>query len=717
MKTTSPLLKTLKTIFLGLFLSCFLTLWGCEKNNPPINTAKIDTNQQNTTVIQHLQVQNPAFFAALYNEEQVFISGSDGTIIQADINLAATKTIQWSAVKTQSSDNILAIASAPNNAQLVAVGENGLILHSTKQGKNWQRKISHTDKKLTAVTFDSAHQTWIAGGDQGVLLRGTTTDTEWTKIDTRHNANLSNIYYLAEQKILAAIGENGLLMLSRDGGNQWQTIALPTSAALIKLAAIDRTIIIACADGTLLRSEKDWEDWQLINTGSSAYLTDLLYDAAHNTLLVISAEGEIIISDNGGKTWAPVADTNEYLTDILALKNSEKLIVAGANGTQLISDNGGRTWSKLPPLTSASIHGLIDIGNRRVVAYGEGGLLMQSDNAGENWQLVHAPVTGFVHQLIQLTTGNWLAVGAKGLLLTSNNQGQDWQPIDSAQQSSDYFFSIIRDKKTDALITAGPPGTVLTSNDQGQSWHVRFSLGDINQGYFHQLLSNDKGTIVALAGPGNTHYSHNSGTIWAASEHDNNKHLFAGIYDATHRQFVAIGQAGAIQISQDGKKWTSITAHISKNLHAIYSTKSTVWIGGEEGLLLRSNTAGSTWETINTNTRHTILSIVALRSGTLLATGNNGLILRLANSASEWQIIANPTQDVLRKPVQDPATEIIYLASRSGAILYSRDDGQHWATMEPITQASIKTLAIDSASNALLGGGERLVRIPLLNPE
>lgn len=705
----------IKILHYGFILSCCF-FFGCEKNTE--ENSLVHTPY--TTAIPNLHVANPAFFIDLHTNSHAFIAGSDGTIIFSDANVPAqttpTPNHAWQAVNVPTGKNILALASDEEATNLIAVGEDGLILHSQNAGKNWQIKTSGTHKKLHSIVFDPEYKTWVSVGEQGTILQGKTNQFDhWNIIDAGQQATLSGIYYVAAQKKLLAIGENGVLLVSDDGGNQWQTIALQTEATLTGLVSINpQTIIITCADGSILRSEKTVTEWELIATSSAAFPTGLIYDPLHNTTIVLTADGEILISDDGGKLWAPVANIHEYLTDVTLIDAGKKLLASSANGSLLQSDNGGRTWVNLPAVTSASIDGILTLNDERVVAYGEGGLLIQSNDAGNNWTLLNTPVNDFVHQLLKVDTNNWLAVGAKGLLLNSNNHGQNWQAIASIQQKTDYLLSIIRDQKSGALITAGPPGTILVSTDMGKTWRVRLALGDASKGYFHQLLGDNQGTLVALAGPGTNHYSSDAGETWAISESDNSKQLFAGIYDQANQQFIAVGQAGAIQISPDGRIWQAIEAGISQNLQTVYADKNTLWIGGEQGLLLRSDNAGLNWIPITTETTNTILSITQLRGGTLLATGNNGLILRSTDAGENWQLISAPVNDMLRKPLQDAATDITYIASRSGTIIYSRDAGQHWAAMDAFTQASIKTLAIDADTKMLLGGGERLIHIPLL---
>ena len=62
-----------------------------------------------------------------------------------------------------------------------AVGENGVVLHTTNGGARWDIQTSGTEEKLLSVSFADSAVGWATGGDLGVSVILHTTDggTTW----------------------------------------------------------------------------------------------------------------------------------------------------------------------------------------------------------------------------------------------------------------------------------------------------------------------------------------------------------------------------------------------------------------------------------------------------------------------------------------------------------------------------------------------------------
>ncbi len=678
--------------------------------------------------ILNLNVLNPGFFIHKISNGKIFIAGSDGKIILKNFS-----DPQWHAANTPDfNDKITALAANDSGTTLVSVGENGLIALSDDSGLHWRKLPSPTTKTITALTFDSKHQRWIAAGEQGLFLHSDLTGNNWQQASFNNVSTISKILALPTQ--LIAIGENGLIATSIDGGHEWEIIPFISSAALTDIIAVDTHVFISCADGNVMRGDlhgneannEESKRWTLIPTGFTHYLSRIFYHPQQHLLISLSSEGEILLSDDGGNLWAPVSQNNKYLNDIEQSNDGNYLLAVGDHGQLLLSDNAGRTWSAAESPINSNIEGIIAYGENGFIAYGEAGLLMQLTNINDKWKIINYPVSDFVHQLLADTPNNWFAVGAKGTILNSKDQGQSWRPINTDAQEADYFLSGVADKKSGNLITAGPPGTILLKSKNTDKWQVRLALSDSNQGYFHRLATNNMGTVVAVAGPGITHYSTDAGESWKPATIDSSKQLFNVIYDQYHQQFIAVGQEGNIQISTDGKIWNQIPTGIQQALQTVFATERRLWAAGDKGVLIQSTDAGKTWQdaevgssavgTQSNASQSTILALFETQDGSLIASGAQGFIARLVVNERDahWQLIASPTQSSLRTPVQDTATGIIYVPGKTGEIIYSRDDGLHWALLPPVTQGSLKNLYIDDSNNTLIGVGERLILIPLL---
>lgn len=691
-----------------IFLHCSLLFIvaisiGCQKKE-----SEVIKNSETHQGIYQLNVLNAGFFTHQNTKGKIFIAGSDGEIVILD-----NESTQWLAADTPDfNDKITALAANSTGVVLVAVGENGLIAHSNDSGKNWHKRPSPTQKTITTISFDENQQRWIAAGEQGLILISDSIGHNWQQVEFDSASTFSKIVSLSDRII--AIGDNGLIAQSTDSGLDWDIIPPLSTATLTDIAVTDTSILISGADGNLLRGNLETNLWEIVTTGFSTYLSRIFYNGEQKILLSLSSDGDIFLSDDDGNLWAPVSQHNHYLNNIAQSADGKRLLAVGDQGQLLISENMGRTWKAHSSLVNTNIEGAIAIGNNGFIAYGESGLLMQQKDSQSEWQIINHPVGEFVHQLLSDAWDDWIAVGAKGTILHSNNQGKTWQPAITTAQETDYFLSVIQDKKSGNMIAGGPPGTILVAKPHTNEWQTRLALNDYNQGYFHRVIGNDNGTVIAIAGPGITHYSMDAGESWNAANIDNSKQLFNGIYDHHRQLFIAVGQEGIVQLSPDGKNWTISNTGIAQSLQTVYATANSIWVAGDKGVLMQSTDEGKSWQDTSFDSQATILSLFETLDHNLIATGTQGFIARWSNDEKHWQLIGAPTHSSLRTPVQDNDTGIIYTSGKTGEIIYSTDDGLNWKLFPPVTQGSIKYLYIDHHNKMLIGVGERLIRVPLL---
>ena len=674
---------------------------GCQKKEVPVITESTPSG------IHQLNVLNAGFFTHYITSKKIVIAGMDGKIIIKDASSS-----QWRAAKTPDFTNkITSLAANENGSMLIAAGERGLLATSNDAGESWKKIPVPTDKTITTILF--THDVWIAAGEQGLILRGDATGNHWEKIALNSAATISKVLALPTQ--LIAIGENGLMATSDNSGIGWKIIPDITTSTLTDIAAGNDQIIISSADGSFIKGNLATSSWEKIDTGFSTYFSKIFYHQQQKVWICLSSDGDILLSDDGGNLWAPVAQGNHYLNGIAQSHDGKYLFAVGDKGQVLLSNNGGRTWTTQKTPVTTNIEGIIADGSTGFVAYGEAGLLMHLKNPQDNWEVINHPVESFVHQLLVRNENNWVAIGAKGTLLHSGNQGSSWHTIAAPIQESDYFLSIMQDKKSGNLITAGPPGTILIASKKSNEWKVRLALSDANQGYFHRVVGDNKGSIIAIAGPGITQYSTDAGENWSAATIDNDTQLFNATYDQYRQQFIAVGQAGTVQLSPDGKSWTRINTNISQSLQTVYATKNILWAAGDKGVLIYSTDGGKNWQNSTPDTQATLIALFETSEGNLIASGTQGTVLRLDKEDGRWHLITTPTQSGLRTPVQDQNTGLIYIPGKTGEIIYSTDDGLSWQLMPSITQGSIKSLHVDNHNKMLIGVGERLIKIPLLN--
>lgn len=156
--------------------------------------------------------------------------------------------------------------------------------------------------------------------------------------------------------------------------------------------------------------------------------------------------------------------------------------------------------------------------------------------------------------------------------------------------------------------------------------------------------------------------------------------LRGAAYGAT---FVAVGDAGAIFTSTDGKSWTAITPPTANILYAATYGGSYVAVG--QGGIVFTSADAVTWTAQTSGTTNDLNALATTGSGYYVAVGQAGTIL-YSSGGTTWTVPttspASPTENL---------TGAVYGGGRfvavgdQGSILTSTDGGVTWSSQ---TQAS-----------------------------
>jgi photosystem II stability/assembly factor-like uncharacterized protein len=433
-------------------------------------------------------------------------------------------------------------------------------------------------------------------------------------------------------------------------------------------------------------------------------------DPENNTLSIITSSGDIFISDGEGAHWGIAFHAESPLAQLHYSTFRKHLVAAGSGGI-FYSDNGGRVWQKSSTNFNDDIVSLAEAQDE-LIAFGHGGLIATSSDGGKQWIMKRTGIPHFIHQIKAAPDNSLLLTGANGLLLRSIDGGESWQQAAATITEQDFLLSLLVNH--DAQYAVGPPGTILSSKDNGQSWQTMLSLRNAEQGYFHQIISDGKKHLVIIAQPGSSQFSNDAGQNWQPIGIEDGSPLVSGVYDSTHKQFVVVGNGGAIFTSPDGSHWHKSSTDTATNLQGVTLVDNELFASGNQGTILRSQDHGRSWQTQSSDTQEPIQHIFPAGE-ILIATGLRGTLLRSADKGQHWKRVPLPETENLRMPVIDKTTGIIYVSGRSGKILFSRDQGNTWDKMPQVTPQSLKGLYIDNTRRMLLAYGERLIRVPLLN--
>lgn len=248
----------------------------------------------------------------------------------------------WDAFVLNSDANLNSILVLDNLNSYI-VGSKGVILKSSDSGINWNIVKSNYQDDLYYITFNNGK--YFVVGDNGLLIFSNLNLREWNKLNTGTDVSLLHLTFINDNTAFVC-GENGTILRSLDGGLTWQKMFSGVNETLFKVGFADESnLFIAGWKGTLLKSSDQGNSWTKINLGVTNYLKDILFV---NQFLgfVCGGDGILFRTEDGGNSWKRIElNTTSGLYKIF-FKNNEDGIILSNKGEIFSSNDAGKTWTK-----------------------------------------------------------------------------------------------------------------------------------------------------------------------------------------------------------------------------------------------------------------------------------------------------------------------------------------------------------------------------------
>ncbi|KNH27116.1 glycosyl hydrolase [Pseudomonas syringae] len=295
--------------------------------------------------------------------------------------------------------------------RVIAVGQRGHILFSDDSGQHWQQAAVSASADLTAVSFPTATQGWAVGND-GVVLHSSDAGVTWHKqLDGREIGALLVKHY-------------GALASAEPGNEQWPLLVAEGERLIAQGAdkplldvwfANDRLGYVIGVFNLILRTEDGGQSWtpfqdrtdnpQGFHLNAIASTGDALYIAGE--------QGLLLKWDDAQQRFAAV-QTPYQGSFFGVLGKPGEALVYGLRGNVLRSTDGGFSWTPLDSGVRVSITaGLVDgRGNYRL--FTQGGQMLVSQGAGAQLHLVQQPAPTPVTGVTQSADGALVVVGSRG---------------------------------------------------------------------------------------------------------------------------------------------------------------------------------------------------------------------------------------------------------------------------------------------------------------
>lgn len=282
---------------------------------------------------------------------------------------------------------------------------------------------------------------------------------------TRLAVNQIHLNSLVQSKVgLVAAGELGHILVSRDNGKTWQV------------------------------AEQSQQRQALIN--------QVVFDQDGLTGMAVGHEGWILGTHDGGLTWKELAFQEQNGEPFMSVAKLPfgRWIAVGAFRRAVQSDDGGKTWEPmaLPDMGWEDKHLNRIVGSadgQRWLIVGERGLLLKSDNQGQDWAIVPEFYNGSFYNALELGSGGWMVYGMRGNVFTNAGDGA-WVKANVPAPVSFYGHARTADGR---IMLVGQGSMLASSTDNGANFTLsrvqgRASLTDI------LLQADGSGWIASDAG-------------------------------------------------------------------------------------------------------------------------------------------------------------------------------------------------------------------------
>lgn len=308
---------------------------------------------------------------------------------------------------------------------------------------------------------------------------------------------------------------------------------------------------------------------------------------------------------------------------------------------------------------------------------------------------LHSPLTA-----VARAGGRLVVVGQRGHILYSDDDGRNWQQAD-VPVSSD--LTAVRFPAPRDGWAVGHDGVVLHSADGGQRWTRQLDgrgIGQLMLDFYTTHPQADNETLLEQA---------------RRMKEEGADKPFLDLWFRDAQEGFVIGAFNLILHTTDGGRSWQPWNHLIDNPQALHLTAITavgdeVFIVGEQGLLLKLDTASQRFVALDSPYKGTFFGVFG-KPGLLFAYGLRGNAVRSVDGGASWSEVATGVPVSLTAASQG-ADGGLYLFSQAGQGLVSHDDGATFTTLD-IAQRTPVSGALVGADSLLLVGGRGLQRSTL----
>jgi photosystem II stability/assembly factor-like uncharacterized protein len=272
---------------------------------------------------------------------------------------------------------------------------------------------------------------WLVG-DDGEMLR-MAKDGVVEPYALAEDADLNAIACLGASAAWV-VGSAGTVISTADAGATWQRHELDVAGDLLAVAigeahhGGEAVIVIAGDDGVVLERRGDRAFTRL--AAPEIDWTAVATDETGETITLAGADGSLWRTEDGAAAQVFVAEGASF-HGLGGTHEGDRLVAVGSAGLVVVSDDAGETWAPVAVPTSRDLHAVrMSSDGSAIIAVGDAGTVVTIDPTGVTASEQLDPALS-LRGLHMHSSGSGHAVGDAGIVLFTGDVGRTWVPVDT----------------------------------------------------------------------------------------------------------------------------------------------------------------------------------------------------------------------------------------------------------------------------------------------
>ncbi|MBN8568886.1 MAG: T9SS type A sorting domain-containing protein [Ignavibacteria bacterium] len=567
---------------------------------------------------------------------------------------------------------------APDESNIVAVGDNGKILRSSNGGNTWSRTTNGSVNYKSAAFI--GNDVWVGGSD-GKVYKTTKVNTGLVGYLTGSVNSVNGVDFVTST-VGYACGDGGTVYRTSDGGLTWtlKNTGLPNvkfNCVSFRDAAVG---VIGGNNGTAYVTTNSGDSWTAFTTGTTRNILAAHY---YPTIIYFVGEWGTILTTTGSPTLTSVKSRTR--TDVRAISGISSSEVHLAGGGGFIRNNKNSSTEFLNFEINPMMANLVGIAftdaNTGFAISSLNDAIIKTTNGGVNWNLT-AGATMQISWVSKLTgsggIGNnltfhptnrdMLYVVYGKTMYRSYNKGETWSSFGTVGATSgtvtaahSFYMSPLDTNILMCAIEGSPTDKVVRSTNYGATWTTILTINFSNYGMPLEMDQND---------PNLWYYAPDGGGFWKSTNNGANFTEISGAYpfrspcdivvewEDSRNIMIADGVTSASQPAEifrstnGGVNWTKVhtnsggsgLSEIPSMCNSAFDPKlgyATNWSGSNR---YKTTNSGVNWFAIQSTPWSGWNSDISREDPTVVLTGNYGTGSSLSTDAgTSWTVYTMPS--------------------------------------------------------------------------